>query len=609
MKVSFEIKSYKLDFNDPDSIPMSYPHPSDGRALRYHFDEFLVDIVPKLVSKLTTGVDLNDWYEYCGEDLLHLYLEQALYLELVIYLRALYRREFAFTMGWHWSKPLVINSELGIFLKNHLGLFVSDTIRTSKFLIVKDCWLKLRRIFRPFRKLCFRQNLRSEAFVLPMVAIELVEGIDPNGKNDAFWMGFNSVHPSRVILIVEPQNIAQFDINWTIKYAHSIGVHIISTDAKLACKYNLPYWDPGSVSLNDRSPAINRIKRKNINLLSHKWLVRNLIYAGERIEYFSKFFSYHNVAIYQHFTEQTTETSLRRIAAKRVNAIEVGKMRSQFFEWNAAAFHFHHQIAMVWNQDIAGVLIKARARTEYIIETGYANNYKYIENINGRRVDSNYFSTSVTKICVVFDNHPQLDNHFTRDDVEKFYDTVIYVADQFPELGLIVKSKKPLILNALENIQVKLEKLVNEGRCVVLNGNMESAAESAIRADIAVGVPCSTAACEAALLGCNVLIYDPSYARRFNEINASGVVFRDLDKFKNEFVKILKFSADEKSQEAFRYLLSPIRKESARTIAGRFFIVFLEARQQGKNARDSLNLAVNACKKSVVQVSSICSNI
>ena len=596
-----EIVDSDLDEKDPDSIHFAHLHPDDGRALRYHFDEFMVGWIPKLAAELMHGADLMAWNDYFGDGLLGQFVEQALYLELLQPARALFRRDFASKMGWVWNKPVRVIPELAALVKAHWPGPAAETVVNSHLLAGMRSLARLRRSLLNSRQLVLRQGTHRQRWQRPMIGVELGEGLDPAGKNDAFWMVGGAVDPSRVIFIVERHNLPFLDVPKSIQYARSIGASMVTPDAALAHKLQLPYWEPAQDAAGH--PDMLRIDGLlGADAGASRWLQRTLREARSRIRYWTGFFEDHNIAAYQHFTEMRTETVLRRVAARRADAIEFGRMRSQFFERHGAAFFFQHQVAMVWNRDVAETLAASKTKTEYVVETGYPNSPKLHEGAVSRDTARPYFAPEVTLTCVVFDNHPHHNNHFRREDLEAFYMAIISVAEKFPTLGLLVKSKKPMILNALPIVKVRLEQFAAQGRCIIVSGKSESAAANAIHADIAVGIPGSTAVCEAALLGCTVLMFDPSGARRFSETTAAGVVFRDISEFKAHLEETVLHPVDTPAQESFRRLLVSTPSGSAHLRAAAFLNAYLDAREEGKDGPASLNSAIQTCQEDVVEV-------
>ena len=599
------MKYASLDKSNPDSLYLAYLHPDDGRALRYHFDEFMVEWIPQLAKSIVKDSDLSEWDEYCGNDLLQLLLEQSLYVELIDSARAIFRRNFALKMGWCWDKPVYINPLLANLVRNNVNESIAKTIKSKATFRGINSLVRLCRYLRRKIQYIGNHEVGVKTFDKPMIGVELVEGVDPSKKNDTFWMSEQGVNPAQVILIIERKNLSLFDVEETIQYARKTGASIVTTDDKLACQLLIPHWRPSSGFYKIALPKLPNIKMLgNKNSRSWGWLSTTLEEAYYQIEFWAQLFEMHNIVIYQHLTEGTTDSAIKRIAASRIKALQIGKMRSQFFEWNAAAFHFQHQVAMVWNKDIREVLTKARTRTSYVIETGYTNDYKIDENSKSKNMATSKFSKNVTTVCVVYDNHPHINNHFTLNDLENFYDALILVAKKNPTLGLLIKSKKSMIISEVKKNRVAFDILEKHGRCITVSGKSESASTVAKYAHIAVGIPCSTATCEAALMGCVAFIYDPSGARRFNEKNSRGVVFRDINQFKLHLDEAVNGSINKNNQEAFRNLLINSSNENARIKASRFINTYLKEREHEKSNSESLVEAINKCNEYVYSVES-----
>lgn len=597
-----EIVDSDLDEKDPDSIHFAHLHPNDGRALRYHFDEFMVGWIPNLAAELMQGADLTAWNDYFGDGLLGLFVEQALYLELLQPARALFRRDFASTMGWVWNKPVRVIPELAALVKAHWPGPAGETVVSSHLLAGMRSLARLRRGLLSSRQLVLRQSAHRQRWQRPMIGVELGEGLDPAGKNDAFWMVGGAVDPCRVIFILERHNLAFLDVPKSIQYARSIGASMVTPDAVLARKLRLPYWEPAR-DLAGHPDMLRIDGLQGADPVASRWLQRTLREARSRIRYWTGFFEDHNIAAYQHFTEMTTETVLRRVAARRADAIEFGRMRSQFFERHGAAFFFQHQVAMVWNRDVADVLAASRTRSEFVVETGYPYDYMLSREVTSGAEDrALHFAKDVSTTCVVFDNHSHHDNHFTRQNLEAFYMAVISVAEKFPTLGLLVKSKKALILDSLPEVKVRLLRLATRGRCIIVLGKGESAAANAVYADIAVGIPGSTATCEAALMGCHVLMFDPSGASRIPKEAVADVIFRDIIPFRERLEEHVRDPGESLPQKNFRRTISPRDGGDAHVLAAKFLNIYLQARESGKDSRASLNAAVQFCKEYVIPV-------
>ena len=98
-----------LNINDPDSLHFSHLHPKDNRALRHHYDEFMVRWIPLVRRYITENNDFSEINCFSTEKERNLYIEQCLYMDLFLLSKALFRRDFFYLMGWGVSKPIYVN--------------------------------------------------------------------------------------------------------------------------------------------------------------------------------------------------------------------------------------------------------------------------------------------------------------------------------------------------------------------------------------------------------------------------------------------------------------------------------------------------------------------
>lgn len=117
---------------------------------------------------------------------------------------------------------------------------------------------------------------------------------------------------------------------------------------------------------------------------------------------------------------------------------------------------------------------------------------------------------------------------FFGDSVEEMYQSFIDLLKTDGRFRLLIKSKKPQVLERLSHIREQIEILVKEGKCVHAPWRV-SAADAAAHCDFVVGVP-STAVFESVLAGTRTIVYNPMVAGSslFYENNGLGRrVFHD----------------------------------------------------------------------------------
>jgi hypothetical protein len=521
-------------------------------------------------------------------DLLQMYLEQCLYLELLDVARALVRRRYLALTGRASDKPVTCPSELFDLVSEH---WPEKTVRLRKKKLI-DIRRRLAPIWHSVRNRLWRSRSRSYApdFQRPMVGVELVEGSDPAKKCDAFWLANRAVDPARVLFVLEPMNSVFFDAAVEFDSICALGANMVALHPSVSLDGKIPLWFPAQKP--DWVPELKSSLRRPTSGLE-RWLRRALIVCAERVGYWQSFFSDHGVAIIQQFTEATPETSFKRIAICKLGGIEVGKMRSQFFDVSSAAFFFQHDAAFVWHANVMEYLKFGRTRTREIIETGYVYDYLSQEkNAESRQIRTRLEKAGARIVIVVYDNHTHNNNHFNVGQLEAFYGRLVDLTRNNREVGLIVKSKKPHILQMIPKIAADLAELEKSGRCIMTCKAMTTISTSALAADIAVGIPASTAVCEAALCGCRILMYDPGGCRDHPfSGNEKGIIFQQLESFMTALEDYL--SAPETSHvgDASAYIpeIDRFRDGMSHRRAADFIRTFLEAKERGLNKLESLD--------------------
>lgn len=578
---------------DPDLIRLSVLHPDDGRALRYHLDEFVADWIPRMAMELRNHRYIELAARYLDRDLLQMYLEQCLYLELLDVARALIRRRYlTLTSGRASGKPVICPPELFDLISEHWP-DKTTSLRKGR---LKHIRRRLATRWHSFKNRRWRSRYRPcvPDFQRPMVGVELVEGSDPVRKCDAFWLVNRAVDPARVLFVLEPLNSVFFDTAVEFDSIRNLGAHAVALHPSVSLGGAIPLWFP------DREPdwvleLKSSLPRSTSSM--ERWLARAIRHCANRAGYWETFFRAHNVAIFQQFTELTAETAIKRMAIDRLGGIEVGKMRSQFFEPSSTAFHFQHEAAFVWHANVAPFLEAGRTHTRILAETGYVYEALFQSDSSvseSRRMREYFRAAGVSIVLAVYDNHPHLNGHFNQSQLEEFYRYMIDLAKRNGNIGLIIKSKKPHILQQLPEIAAQLDALKQSGKCIVLGGRMTSVSVSALAADIAVGFPVSTAACEAGLTGCRIIMWDPGNTKGhvFTDMTQK-IIYTDFGRFQAALEELIlardgreDFAGGENGViskiDRFRDGLSYRR-------AADFIRTFLDARERGLGKQESLD--------------------
>jgi hypothetical protein len=573
-------------------------HPEDGRALRYHFDEFMLSWIRSVVARLSRRPAWSVASKHLGAAEVALYVEQLLGLELTSVGRGIFQAQFAAKQGRLAEGVFAPRTLAGLLSEDAAKLGVR--VVPSRLLDLQRRYLGLRRTVRQ-AVLRRRSDRPQPSAVGATIAVELVEGADPARKSDAFWLASGEIDPRRVLFVLEGQNRTLVNIEQNIDAIHRIGARVVAVDPLMA-RGGVPYWQPRT-----QPPWVRELAdelgapQDGVD----QWLLYAIRSFSRRVAHWESFFLEHHVRVVQNFTEFSPETIAKRVAIGRLGGIELGKLRSQFFEGASAAFCFRHEVAFLWHRNAIPFLRTGYTGTEYAIETGYVYDY-LIQNLQaeGAALRQKLAAQGITTVVCAFDNQTHPFTHSTAEHLTDFYETVLSLAEDRPTVGLIVKSKKPGIIPTTGGIVDRLNALVRVGRCVVIDQPLISVLPAALASDLALCVPTSTAACEAALAGCRVAMYDPSGSRGHPWSKAGDIFFRDLDAFRAGCIRELEMiSRGTRGVSRERLLeLDPYLDGKASHRAATFINAFVTAREKGLDKRSSLAEAMAGSAEHAVSV-------
>ena len=116
--------------------------------------------------------------------------------------------------------------------------------------------------------------------------------------------------------------------------------------------------------------------------------------------------------------------------------------------------------------------------------------------------------------------------------MKNFYNTFLDMLFRDPTIGIIIKSKKPIVLNSMPIISQKIEKAQATGRCIKLSNKFgRFPLDAALASDISVGVGISSAITEIATAGQPAVMYDMTtyYPHEFYKKGKNKIIFDDLE--------------------------------------------------------------------------------
>lgn len=585
---------------NPDELHLSIPHPADGRALRYHADEFAINWIAELAEVVSQTPFFLEAAHILDSEMLKMHIENILHVELKSVCRAYIRRQYLRLIGCPSSKPIVCQYELFKLVRDH---WPDDAIpliaQRSPMAILRRLVHGRHRIWEKFRQTA--PAIKLALIDPPMVAVELVEGVDPHKKADAFWLADRAVDPQQALFIFERGNRSFLDIDKEIASIKQLGARAVALDYSVSANGEIPLWVP------PRAPkwlnAYHAVFTQPQSPLD-RWLMRVLKDFGDAVWRWESFFRHFNVAVYQHFTEHSPDIAARRLAIDRLGGIEVGKMRSQFFDRSSAGFYFQHEIAFVWHDNVKKILEYGRTRTSEVIGVGYIWDHLFSLMVDeAQRLRRRLKRPEINMVLTIYDNWPHINGVLSLAHLETFYAHIVLLAQKHKNVALLVKTKKPQILELMPHIKVSLHLLEKEGRCLVLDKSLASIVPAALASDLVVAIPASTAACEAALSGKSVLMYDPGggLAHPLSGVD-NGIIYTDIDRFTSALENYLLGTDSMAKANVTPYInkIDPFCDGGAARRVAAYIAGFLEAKRRGLGKQPALDAARHRYSESYI---------
>lgn len=590
----------KLKITNPDDFWFSSSHPVDGRAVRFHFDEFMVEWISTVYDGIRDEGIFTEVYKYIKPELIEIYIKQALYVDLVGTIRELYRRQFVSNhYGCTTHKKIVSTSAKVELISRYWD---GDETKHLKVIYFYTTYKKLVGVIENLKKKLYKlfyvkeDKVTSNNSDRSTIVVELVEGIDTNNKCDAFWLNAGIINPERVIFLLEKSNYGFVDVEKEKTTADRINSKIVTIDTGAHQLPGVEFW------YDNKQPEwgillCQKIRKSN---LGQFWLKQTLLDLLTKVSFWENFYRYYNVAVYQHFTELSVSSIIRRIACDRVGAIQVGKQRSQFFFKASAAFYFNHEVAFCWHRKIKDVLLYGKTCPSVLLETGYV--YDYIQSVctdDVAAIHERFEQKGVTVIISAYDNYPHRNGHFSNEQLREFYLCLYKILHNYSSVGIIVKSKKHHITN-FSFVKNVINDMVETGRCLVFDEPFTSVIPSAKASNIAVGIPASTAVTEAATTGCFTVMYDPSRCEivPLQNHNCSDIGYT-IEEFEKKLENRINSSSGERCHE-YPLDVSPYDDNNAPFRAAKFLNDYIELKDGGLSKNEALNGAIGRNRSVVV---------
>lgn len=441
---------------------------------------------------------------------------------------------------------IVPRSGISILLKEYWDFKDIPIVLVSPIFWSFKSWGRLKKLFKGYLKNFiikiyrgfnrFKKSKESSLLTVEqgLIACHYTEGIDFSRRNDLNWYREGNIERERVLIYFDNNNIdtssrGKLIEKKVIKYIEDHGFKWVTLEEGIIEGRYDNYWQPPKI------PRDLFIDKRAVKNKVESWVVKVASDLLEQVYYWRSFYDDFNIKINYTSEEGMTKNIAQAIAFDIKNEMSgflAGKQRSEFLYQPTSLIGVNpnpKHVFFTWNKRGEEYFRHSNSKEAILIVTGFPNNiFQKHEDICQK-----LRTKGVKFIIALFDNMYGHDLQFSMNGMFKFYQSFLRWMLDDPTIGLIIKSKKPFVINNLTTIHPLFIKALESGRCIKLDNEFgRFPSDASFGADIAVGCGISSAVVEAVIAGCRGIHYDMSYYKKhvFYKWGYERLVFDDLEK-------------------------------------------------------------------------------
>lgn len=427
---------------------------------------------------------------------------------------------------------------------NYTPLTIKMTLMLRWFLSIKRICIKL---IKRIRSYCFGLLTRDHSLNLNLknvIAVQYNEGLNLKKRSDIAWLSKSGIAPSRILIYFDaPDAITRKPVaKEVLEKIESLGMNWVSLTEKATEFKSARYWKPHSKrrekqQLNKPEDAIG------------KWIYDKYIELQKTVDYWTEFYIDFQVKFLVLNEQGTIRSIAQSIAFDSLGAnsgFTLGRQRSDIgAPIKTYVGHHTKDIQFVWNMKIRKYLLPPYNQVRTALVAGYSYDAIFDKNDPEILATKNQLNNKGAKfIIALFDSGHDRKIGYSTADLENLYQIFLEWVLQDASVGLVIKSKKPHIIQNLPTLHSLFAKSESTGRCIRLANEFGRLASDASRvADIAVGFGINSAVTEAVIGGCRGIHYLKQYPREqdYFKWGLGKIVFNDL----NDMISMLKKYKDD----------------------------------------------------------------
>ena len=356
------------------------------------------------------------------------------------------------------------------YLKDFLESKNIDFVDRADSLFIKTKVLENLRLVKSalIKKINLTKKNQIKLTSEPSIAVCYNDGLDQDKRSDIFWLEKSQIPPQNIILYFENK----FSMNRYEKEKI-----LLKKIDSLKVSY-VKLWEHKNEYLE---PFFKDIIKKLKKLKIHKKEIKNLqsvsIKLIKKINFWFVFFKKFNVKIHMDPKEYMFETIIKQLALRKLDGCSVGKLRSHIgkksFELMGS---YPNDIFFVPSKDAA---LRFKEETynssQNLIITGFPYNYLTENNISEQKKIKKFFLDKKKDFIILLldSNHSanmtsNQNQMIYTENLYNFYNVVFDTFSKLKDVGIIIKTKKNIVLKNLKDIYKKAEDLEKKGSCYII---------------------------------------------------------------------------------------------------------------------------------------------
>ena len=352
-------------------------------------------------------------------------------------------------------------------------------------------------------------NINPSSAQNVFIGLNYFEGFDINKRSDFFWFIDSGIDPSLVTVYYEsPTMMTRHDNDQTAEeFFHENGIRQVK----------LWEWKPSTV--NEYFMDLE-IKLRSLYPSDEvdKWLKRSALYLCNRSSFWASFFDYYGIKIHLDSTMSGLDSINKQIAIKKLGGCSIGKLRSYPTNLKGSFLGFYpNDVFFNWGRDSALRIHESQKHINNILVSGFTYKSTSLKHKNKVPKKNIKFESKKTKFNILLLDNNHGPNNKLAQSIETsvmvtFYQTFLDWIKDDKNVGLVIKPKKPHILDALPDIINQIREIeITTGRCELIRNSFQKMANTYLNGiDIVVGTsefyPSSIIEC--VIHGAKAVFYD-----------------------------------------------------------------------------------------------------